>query len=53
MDIFEHIFFLLALRFRSKLKQDVNILPFVNHFVLKNPRVLDTFLLANQMNMNT
>ena len=47
MDIFEHIFFLLALRFRSKLKQDVNISPFVNHFVLKNPLVLDTFLHAN------
>ena len=47
MDIFKHIFFLLALRFRSKLKQDVNISPFVNHFVLKNPLVLDTFLHAN------
>ena len=53
MDIFEHIFFLLTLRFRSKLKQDVNISPFVNHFVLKNPRVLDTFLHASQMNMYT
>ena len=53
IDIFEHIFFLLALRFRSKLKQDVNISPFVNHFVLKNPRALDTFFHANQMKMYT
>ena len=36
-------FSLLALRFRSKLKQDANISPFVNHFMLKNPRALDTF----------
>ena len=50
---FEHIFFLLALRFRSKLKQDVNISPFVNHFMLKNPRALDIFLHANQMKMYT
>ena len=49
MDIFKHIFFLLALRFRSKFKQDVNISSFVNHFVLKNQRVLDTFLYANQI----
>ena len=53
MDIFDQVFFLLALRFRSKLKQDVNISPFVNHFMLKNPRALDTFLHANQMNMYT
>ena len=52
-DIFEHIFFLIALRFRSKLKQDVNISPFLNHFMLKNPRALDTFLHANQMEMYT
>ena len=32
---FEHIFFLLALRFRSKLKQDGNISPFVNHILSK------------------
>ena len=35
-------FFSLALRFRSKLKQVINISPVVNHFTLKNPRVLDT-----------
>ena len=52
-DIFEHIFFLIALRFRSKLKQDVNISPFLNHFMLKNPRANDTFLHANQMEMYT
>ena len=50
---FEHIVFLLALRFWSKLNQDVNISPFVNHFMLKNPRALDTFLHANQMKMYT
>ena len=44
---------LLVLRFRSKLKQDVNISPFVNHFMLKNRRALDTFLHANQMKMYT
>ena len=33
--------------------QDVNISPFVNHFILKNPRALDTFLLVNQMKMYT
>ena len=43
IDIFERLFFLVALRFRSKLKQGVNISPFVNHFMLKNPRALDTF----------
>ena len=32
---FEHIFFLLALRFRSKLKQDANISPFVTHILSK------------------
>ena len=53
IDIFENIFFLLALRFRSKLKQYVNISPFVNHFILKNPRALDTFLHVNQMKMYT
>ena len=53
IDIFEHIFFLLVLRFRSKLKQDVNISPFVKHFMLKNPRALETFLYANQMKMYT
>ena len=31
--------------------QDVNISPFVNHFILKNPRALDTFLHVNQMKM--
>ena len=46
-------FSLLALQFRSKLKQDVNISPFVNHFMLKNPRALDTFNHANQMKMYT
>ena len=53
IDIFEPFFFLLALRFRSKLKQDVNISPFLNHFMLKNPWALDTFLYANQMKMYT
>ena len=53
IDIFEHIFFWLAPRFRSKLKQDVNISPFVDHFTLKNPRALATFLHANQINMYT
>ena len=53
IDIFEHTFFLVALRFTSKLKQDVNISPFVNHFMLKNPRALDTFLHVNQMKMYT
>ena len=51
MDIYEHIFFLLALRIRSKLKQDVNISPFVNQFMLKNRRALDTFF-ACQLNEN-
>ena len=40
---FEHILFLLALRFISKLKQEVNMSPFVNHFKLKNSRALDNF----------
>ena len=53
IDIFEDIYFLLALQFRSKLKKDVNISPFVNHFMLKNPRALDTFLHANQMKIYT
>ena len=47
---------LLALRFRSKLKQDVNISPFVNHFMLKNPRALDTvdtFLHAIYLRQNS
>ena len=30
-----------------------NISPFVNHFILKNPRALDTYLHANQMKMYT
>ena len=46
-------FFLLALRFRSKLKQDVNISPFSNHLMLKNPRALNTFLHVGQMKMYT
>ena len=33
--------------------QDVNNSPFVNHFILKNPRALDTFLHVNQMKMYT
>ena len=45
--------FLLALRFRSKLKQDVNISLFVDHSMLKNQRALNTFLHANQMKMYT
>ena len=53
IDIFEPLFFLLTLRFRSKLKQDVNISPFVNHSMLRNPGALDTFLHANQMKMYT
>ena len=53
IDIFEPFFFLLALRFRSKLRQDVNISPFLNHFMFKNPWALDTFLYANQMKMYT
>ena len=36
-DIFEHIFWV-----RSKLKRDVNISPFVNYFMLKNPWALGT-----------
>ena len=44
-------FFVLALRIRSKLKQDVNISPFVNQFMLKNRRALDTFF-ACQLNEN-
>ena len=46
-------FFLNSTPFRSKLKQDVNISPFLNHFMLKNPRALDTFLHANQMERYT
>ena len=41
------LFSLLALQFTSKLKQDVN------HFMLKNPRALDTFFHTNQMKMYT
>ena len=53
IHIFEHIFSLIALLFRSKLKKDVNISPFVHHFMLKNLWALDTFLYANQMKMYT
>ena len=53
VNIFEHIFFLLALRVRSKLKQDINISPFVNYFTLKNPGALSPFLHVNQMKMYT
>ena len=44
--------FLTRLKSRH-LKQDLNISPFVNHFMLRNPWALDTFLYANQMKMYT
>ena len=46
-------FFLLVLRFRSKLKQGVYISPFVNHLMLKNLRALNTFFHVSQMKMCT
>ena len=53
INIFEHIFFLRALRVRSKLKQDANLAPLVHQLMLKNPGALSPFLHVNEMKMYT